>query len=372
MPKIVIMAGGTGGHVFPGLALANELKDRGWTIEWFGTRDRMEADTVPRHGYPIHFLDIAGVRGKGLLRKLHSPIRLIQAVLSARKILKQLSPDLVIGMGGYASGPGGLAAKSLNIPLFIHEQNAVFGLTNRLLAVFADKVFTGFDLTKKQTESKAPSNTIWVGNPVRAEFFESQAREIDTLFASNKITESENPPCNILITGGSLGAQSLNTLLPSIINSCCKEHNLKVWHQAGKGKLTGIEENYSTDVTLRVDEFIGNTADAYAWAEIIVCRAGALTVAEVSASGKPAIFVPLPIAVDDHQTKNARVLVEANAAYLVNQKDISERLEAYLKALLSDKKLRKTMGENAKVLAKVDSAKVLADYCQQEIGMKHD
>lgn len=367
MPKIVIMAGGTGGHVFPGLAVAAELKQLGWTVEWFGTKDRMEADTVPKYGFPIHFLDIAGVRGKGLMRKLLSPFHLFSAVLSARKILTSISPDLVLGMGGYASGPGGLAARMLNIPLFIHEQNAVFGLTNRLLAKFADKVFTGFDVSKNTDDSKAPKHCIWVGNPVRAEFFETYSDSV----TENTDKNVEQAPIKVLITGGSLGAQALNQQVPHVLSDLSETFPMSVWHQTGKGKLTDVEGKYSKTLDVRSEEFINDTAIAYAWADIIICRAGALTVAEVSASGRPAIFVPLPIAVDDHQTKNASILVNAGAAFIVNQNDIPTLLSKYLKEILSSTHMRQTMAKMARMQSKQYAAKQLAEYCQQVVGDKY-
>ncbi len=348
------MAGGTGGHVFPGLAVAHELQNRGWHIDWFGTKEKMEAQVIPQQGIPIHFLDIAGVRGKGVLTKLLAPFHLLSAVSKARKILKRLQPDVVLGMGGYASGPGGLAAKTLGIPLIVHEQNAIFGLTNRILAKISQFVLTGFDVSQHPQISKAPTNTHWVGNPVRNAFFNVECKSAEN-----------QGPIHILITGGSLGARALNEQLPKIINRLAEHHILKVKHQTGKGKLDDIKDLYSDQLNVEPMEFISEPEKALEWADIVICRAGALTVAEVAATGRPAIFVPLPIAVDDHQRHNANSLVDNNAAFLVLQSDISSAMYDKLLALCDSAELRHEMSLKAKALNKRDAAKQVADFCEQ-------
>lgn len=354
MPKIMIMAGGTGGHIFPGLAVAEALINKQWTVEWMGTADRMEAQIVPANNIKLHFIDIKGARGKGLLGKLGSLRRLLTAILQARKTLKSVQPDVVLGMGGYASGPGGIAARMLGIPLIVHEQNAIFGLTNRFLAKIAKRVFTGFECAQNPTQARAPAQTHWVGNPVRKAFFDIKP-----------LTSSTERAFRILITGGSLGAQALNEKLPSIINKLGKQYPIEVVHQCGKQKVASVAE-YLAPVKAEVKEFIEDVASMYAWADIVICRAGALTVAEVAAAGRPAIFVPLPIAVDDHQTENAKALQKNDAAFIVQQENIDEKMSAMLN-VLADPLKRTDMGLRARALAKQDAAEIIAAYCENNL-----
>ena len=362
MPKVLIMAGGTGGHVFPGLAIAKVLRAQHWTVEWLGTAERMEATTVPQHGIDIHFLKVVGLRGKGLLRKLLAPISVIKSVLMARKILKAVKPDVVVGMGGYASGPGGIAAKLLGLPLVVHEQNAIFGLTNRILAKFANKVLTGFDCSNEPAVSKAPSNAEWIGNPVREEFF---------LFEGNTAHDATKPATiNILITGGSLGALALNKEVPAAINQLSAAFPLAIKHQAGRGKNDDIASLYNKNLQVETLEFIDDTASAFNWADIIICRAGALTVAEVAAVGRCAIFIPLPIAVDDHQTHNARSLADNDAGFIVQQQNLAKDLPSLLERLLQDENLRIHTAKNARALAKPYAAELAANACKTLIGEK--
>nr|WP_136250325.1 undecaprenyldiphospho-muramoylpentapeptide beta-N-acetylglucosaminyltransferase [Ningiella ruwaisensis] len=354
---IVIMAGGTGGHVFPGLAVADELSARGWQIEWFGTEDKMEAQAVPKHGYRIHFLPISGLRGKGIVRKLIMPFMLLKAVLKARQILKQLKADLVLGMGGYASGPGGIAAYTLRLPLVLHEQNAVFGMTNRYLSKIADEVLCGFDVSINQAQSKAPKRCRFVGNPIRASFSEVSELSIRK--------HTSRKPVNILVVGGSLGALALNEQLPQIFTDQHAHTPLAIKHQSGKGKSQALIERYqSLGLDAEVLEFIEDVQAAYDWADLVICRAGALTVAEVAAAGRPAIFVPLPIAVDDHQSMNANYLVMQEAAFVVQQKQLKQELPMHLKILCENEALRNDMAKKARSLAKMDAAKHVADLCE--------
>ena len=369
MPKIVIMAGGTGGHVFPGLAVAQELKQRNWQVDWFGTADKMEAQVVPKFGFDIHFLKIAGFRGKGLWQKFTIPFKLLGAVFAARKILKALKPNLVLGMGGYASGPGGIAAYTLGIPIILHEQNAVFGATNRYLAKIASLTLCGFDTRINPQLSKAPKHTVFVGNPIRSGFMDIPA--IDS--------QRENKR-NILIVGGSLGALALNQIVPKVLIELAKNHEFNVWHQSGVNKSEPVEQAYrslsqadasSESSTIKISEFIDDVEQAYAWADIVICRAGALTVAEVSAAGRVAIFVPLPIAVDDHQTQNAENLAQQDAAIVIQQGQLEAHLANALIPLLTDTEYRESMANKAKTLSQAEATQKVADYCSSLIGKPH-
>ncbi|MFC4700288.1 undecaprenyldiphospho-muramoylpentapeptide beta-N-acetylglucosaminyltransferase [Glaciecola siphonariae] len=384
MSSIVIMAGGTGGHVFPGLAVADELSSRGWTVNWFGTADKMEAATVPKYGYPIHFIDIAGVRGKGLTHKLMTPFKLVKAVIASRRLLKKLKPKVVLGMGGYASGPGAIAAYTLGIPLVLHEQNAIFGLTNRYLSKLAALVLCGFNMQINRDHNKAPASALFVGNPIRRVFAD----------IPEKVRQSDaNDKCeaiNILIVGGSLGALALNQIVPKVLKDISSAKVLNVWHQSGKGKAEPVKEAYQAlfaqpllkdtedfasagnaseaGVQVRVSEFIDKVESAYAWADIVICRAGALTVAEVSAAGRVAVFVPLPIAVDDHQTFNAQNLSEQGAAILIQQHDLAEQLPVHLHRLVAEPSVRYEIARKAKSLAQMNATRDVADYCASLIG----
>ncbi|WP_434340348.1 undecaprenyldiphospho-muramoylpentapeptide beta-N-acetylglucosaminyltransferase [Motilimonas cestriensis] len=311
---LLVMAGGTGGHVFPGIAVAKELAQQGWRIHWLGTADRMEAQLVPKHGYDISFIDIAGVRGNGLKRLVLAPFRIVKSILQARQVLKEQQPDVVLGMGGFASGPGGIAAWLSGVPLVLHEQNAAAGMTNRILAKFAKRVLAAFANTVNLPKAER------VGNPVRQE-----------VVALGKLSLSEpSLPLNLLVVGGSLGAKVLNDTLPQVLahlaNPC-----VHIRHQTGRGNSAAVlqaytETNYQADATIptiEVSDFIDDMAQAYDWADLVICRAGALTVSELAVAGLPAIFVPLPHAVDDHQTKNALSLVTSGAAILMPQTELT-------------------------------------------------
>lgn len=374
-PLLVIMAGGTGGHVFPGLAVANEITQQGWRVEWFGSADKMEAEVVPKNGFPIHFLDVKGVRGKGIVTKLYAPFMLISAVLQARTILKSLNPNAVLGMGGFASGPGGIAAWTLDIPIVIHEQNAIFGLTNKWLAKVAKRVLCGFDVDASVMESKSPSNVEFVGNPVRAEFFSAIK------------TQRNDDTFRFLIVGGSLGALALNKIVPDVINQLRDKHAIKVVHQAGKGKAEPVKLRYGQLSYLSqktqkpqknvlaegsenmVLEFIDDIPAEFAKADIVICRAGALTVSEVAATESCAIFVPLPIAVDDHQTYNARSLSDKHAAILIQQDKLAENLYSQLDDLLSNPEKIIEMGRKARSLCIQDATLKVTSAIVQE-GMR--
>ncbi len=351
---ILIMAGGTGGHVFPGLAVADALKNQQWTIHWLGTVARMEAQLVPQAGYPIHFIDVAGVRGNGIIRKLKAPWQILKSVWQARRVIKQIQPDLVLGMGGFASGPGGIAAKLAKVPLILHEQNALPGITNKILARFATRILTGFANTFELQRS-GDTNYLWVGNPVRTEF--AQVAEL----------QAHDKPLKVLVVGGSLGAQVLNEVVPKALR---KFPHCEVFHQCGKGHKSAVDAAYQAcgidTIRWNTTEFIGDMAQAYEQADVVICRAGALTVAEVAMAGRVAIFVPLPHAVDDHQTLNAQALSREEAAYLLPQPDFNAKhLAKLLERLHSHPQERLEMARKARALAKPDATERVVQICQQ-------
>ncbi|MGP1958889.1 MAG: undecaprenyldiphospho-muramoylpentapeptide beta-N-acetylglucosaminyltransferase [Arsenophonus sp. NC-CH8-MAG3] len=302
--RLLVMAGGTGGHVFPGLAVANYLKLQGWDVRWLGTADRMEADLVPKHGIEIEFIKISGLRGKGIKAVLLAPFKVIKAIKQAKIIMQRYQPDVVLGMGGYVSGPGGIAAWLSNIPIVLHEQNGVPGLTNRCLAKIANRVLQAFP--------NAFSNAAVVGNPVR-----------EAVLALPKPEErliDRDGAIRILVIGGSQGARILNQTLPEVAAQL--DEKVIIWHQAGKGAKKMTETLYkklcSKSDTYKVTEFIDDVAKAYAWADIIVCRAGALTVSEIAAAGLPAIFIPFQHK-DRQQYWNALPLEKAGAAKIIEK-----------------------------------------------------
>ena len=348
---IVIMAGGTGGHVFPGLAVAHHLEADGWKIVWLGTPDRMEADLVPAHGFPIEFINIRGLRNHGFIRKLMAPFQISKAVMQALLILRRIKPDVVLGMGGYAAGPGGVAAKLLGIPLVLHEQNAAAGLTNRLLAKIASRILMGFEGAFPLTE-----RSRIVGNPVRDEFLQLAQKPLKT-YQSDR-------PLKVLIVGGSLGARPLNQVVP---HALAKLNNIDVWHQSGKGNAKPVNELYHSlgVTTVNVSEFITDMAAAYDWADLLICRAGALTVAEVAAAGVPAVFVPLPHAVDDHQTKNAESLTKRGAAILMPQKAMSaEKLAEQIAQWQKEPRQLQKMAQLSRSAAILDATDRVVSECK--------
>jgi undecaprenyldiphospho-muramoylpentapeptide beta-N-acetylglucosaminyltransferase len=349
--SIVIMAGGTGGHVFPGLAVAHRLQNEGWNIHWLGTPDRMEATLVPANGFPIEFINIRGLRNHGIVRKLLAPFQIAKAVLQALLILRRLRPDIVLGMGGYAAGPGGVAAKLLGIPLVLHEQNAAAGLTNRLLAKIATRILMGFAGAFPTTKRSRV-----VGNPVRDEFLSLAQKPLKHYDSSN--------PLKILIVGGSLGARPLNQIVP---HALAKLNNIDIRHQSGKGNAELVGDLYQSlgISTVAVTEFISDMAAAYDWADLLICRAGALTVAEVAAVGVPAIFVPLPHAVDDHQTKNAESLTTRGAAVLMPQKEMSaDKLSELIARWQTDPKQLQKMAQLSRSAAILDATDRVVSECK--------
>ncbi|MCW8330485.1 undecaprenyldiphospho-muramoylpentapeptide beta-N-acetylglucosaminyltransferase [Photobacterium sp. SDRW27] len=304
--RLLVMAGGTGGHVFPGLAVAKKLQQEGWEIRWLGTADRMEAELVPKHGIEIDFIKVKGLRGQGIARLLAAPFKIVGAIMQARRYIKAWQPDVVLGMGGYVSGPGGVAAWLSGVPVVLHEQNAVAGLTNQWLSRIAAKVLQAFPgaFTGKEV----------VGNPVR--------QDVTVLPAPNERFADRQGPTRVLVMGGSQGARILNQTMPEVAGILGDK--VTIWHQAGKGGQTMTEQAYQSNcqVSHKVTEFIDDVAEAYAWADIVVCRSGALTVSELSAAGLGAIFIPF-MHKDRQQALNADHLVQCGAAKMIEQMDLT-------------------------------------------------
>ncbi|MFD1804134.1 undecaprenyldiphospho-muramoylpentapeptide beta-N-acetylglucosaminyltransferase [Mixta tenebrionis] len=300
--RLMVMAGGTGGHVFPGLAVAHHLMAQGWQVRWLGTADRMEADLVPKHGIDIDFIRISGLRGKGIKALLAAPFRIFNAWRQARRIMKAWKPDVVLGMGGYVSGPGGLAAWSCGIPVVLHEQNGIAGLTNKWLAKLATKVMQAFPGAFPHAEV--------VGNPVRT--------DVLALSSPEQRLAGREGPIRVLVIGGSQGARVLNQTLPQV--AARMGDSVAIWHQTGKGNQRQVEADYENvgQTQHKIAEFIDDMAAAYDWADVVVCRSGALTVSEVAAAGLPAIFVPFQHK-DRQQYWNALPLEKAGAARIFEQ-----------------------------------------------------
>lgn len=318
--RVLVMAGGTGGHVFPALAIVKALQAQGHEVEWLGTRGRIEERVVPAAGIKIHYIDVKGVRRNGLASLIKAPFMVTHAIWQARQVIKTFQPNVVVGFGGYASGPGGIAAYLSGIPLILHEQNAAAGFTNRILARCAAKILLGVGQAFSGPKVEA------VGNPVRA--------DIAALFAEERNFVHEDGKLHLLIIGGSLGAQALNERVPASLKELGTE-KLSVVHQCGQGQSAATQERYAgATFEVTTSDFISDMAQAYRQADLIICRAGASTISELSAAKLPAILVPLPTAVDDHQTKNALTLVNAGAARLIAQQDLTaERLAATIQEL---------------------------------------
>lgn len=354
-PRLLVMAGGTGGHVFPALAVAKHLADKGWQVRWLGTADRMEARLVPQHGFDIEFIDIKGVRGNGLVRKLAAPFKIMRSIIQAKAVIDDFKPNVVLGMGGFASGPGGVAAKLAGIPLVLHEQNAIAGLTNKLLSHIASQVLCAFD----NTFADNISNVEVVGNPIRQSLIELGQQPRD----------SHNNALKVLVVGGSLGAKVLNDTLPKVVANLSQQYAVTVWHQVGKGNVDLVKDAYlklNQLDSVNIAEFIDDMEAAYRWADVVVCRSGALTVSELAAVGLPSILVPYPHAVDDHQTKNASVLVDVGAGYLMPQSSLSaETLTEKLQILASDRQVLLDMGHKAHSVAVVDATQRVANACER-------
>ncbi|MBS3964988.1 MAG: undecaprenyldiphospho-muramoylpentapeptide beta-N-acetylglucosaminyltransferase [Methylomonas sp.] len=349
--RIVIMAGGTGGHVFPALAVADELRQRGWRVSWLGTREGLEARVVPANGFDIDWLAVKGLRGKGRVAKFTAVFKLLQACIQARQILKRRQPDVVLGMGGFVAGPGGLMAKWLGLPLIVHEQNRIPGTTNRWLVKWAARV----TLQAFPDSFATAVNAICTGNPLRAAFSDIPEKTMWHPGLGRKL--------RILVLGGSQGAQVLNERVPDALAGL---HNLEVTHQTGTAMRDQVASNYAVlGITATVSAFIDDMVSVYRWADLVICRAGAMTISEVAVCGLPAIFVPLPHAIDDHQTANARYLRDAGAALMLKQADLNAR--TLRPAIEQAMTTLSAMSRAARQLARPDATRTVADLCVVEV-----
>ena len=352
---IMIFAGGTGGHVFPALAVAKQIEQHSVPVVWVGTKRGIESKIVPDAGYKIEWISVNGLRGKNIATLVLAPFKLLLASTQVTWLLIKHRPCAVLGMGGFVAGPGGLIAALFRKPLIIHEQNAIAGLTNRLLAPFAKRILTGFPSTFVR------KNVEVLGNPVRS--------EISNIKRQHEIAAPDSRPLRILVVGGSLGAQALNETVPlamvQVLQNVASEMHPEIWHQTGEHKHQFAQEQYASNhLKARVDVFIENMQDAYGWADLVICRAGAITVAELAVAGLGAIFIPYPYAVDDHQTANAAALVNAGAAVMINENQLNaESLAELLNELLNNRAKIKTYADAASAFAKPQAAKDVANAC---------
>jgi UDP-N-acetylglucosamine--N-acetylmuramyl-(pentapeptide) pyrophosphoryl-undecaprenol N-acetylglucosamine transferase len=363
-PLVLIMAGGTGGHVFPALALARELRARAWRIVWLGTRRGLEARLVPAEHIPLEWLSVGGLRGKGLLVWLRAPLSLLRALGQALAVLRRQRPALVVGLGGFTSGPGGLAAWLMRRPLLIHEQNAVAGFTNRCLAHLARRVLAAFpDSFRPRFHAQV------IGNPVR--------REILALPPPAQRFSLRDRAIRVLVLGGSQGAAALNAVVPVALarasataRSASTSMSFDVRHQAGERWLPSAQQSYAqAGVSARLHAFIDDMSEAYGWADVVICRAGALTVSELTAAGVGAVLVPFAAATDDHQTRNAEALVAAGAAVMIAEAALSpERLAEELLRLCAGRGRLLVMAQCARALARPRATQELADACVELVA----
>lgn len=342
---VLVMAGGTGGHVFPALACAAALRAQGIPVHWLGTTRGLEAQVVPSAGINISYIAVGGVRGKGILTKLLAPFKIFLAIYQAGWVLARVQPRVVLGMGGFASGPGGIAAWLLGVPLVIHEQNAVAGLTNKILARFAKQTLEAFPgaFDKKY-------RALHTGNPLR----------YDILALNPQSLRPTHKPFRLLVIGGSLGAQALNTVVPQAVQQM--HNSVQLWHQVGRNNTVIQREGHDD----RVEPFIEHMAAAYVWADLMVCRAGAMTVSELAQVGVPSILIPYPHAVDDHQTQNAKFLVDAGAAVLLPQNELTaDKLANLLDELVDNPARLQAMSDAARRCAKPDAVLDVVNQCLQ-------
>ncbi|HYI87755.1 MAG TPA: undecaprenyldiphospho-muramoylpentapeptide beta-N-acetylglucosaminyltransferase [Burkholderiales bacterium] len=345
MKTILIMAGGTGGHIFPGLAVAEQMRAAGWDVVWMGARGGMEERLVPKHGYRAAWIRAKAARGKGIVQKLLLPANLLYSFWESARHIRKLRPNVVLGLGGYVAFPGGMMASLWNRPLALHEQNAIPGLANKVLAQISDKVMAGFPQALKGAE--------WTGNPVRAEIAAIPSPEVR--FAGRQ------GPLKILVVGGSLGAQALNEAMPRAL--ALLDNRPTVVHQSGEKHLDALRKHYKeAGVQGELVAFIDDMARRYAEADLVICRAGAVTIAELSAGGMASLLVPFPHAVDDHQTANGKFLAERGAALLLQQRDLTPQTLAHLIQGLDRGRLL-DMAQKARALGKPDAARVVAERC---------
>ncbi len=345
------MAGGTGGHVFPALAVAQWLREHGHDVNWMGTPWGMEARVVPAAGFTLDKIRVRGLRGKGVVSLLGAPLMLSRALWQADRILHRRSPQVVLGMGGFAAGPGGMMASLRRIPLVIHEQNRIPGTTNRWLAPWARRVLEGFPDTFADG-----LHPCWTGNPLRREIQQLGPKEL-----------LPGPVLRLLVLGGSQGAGMLNDIIPKALAGM--EKRIKVWHQCGTGNREAVERVYqNAGISAKVTEFIGDMAAVWQWADLAICRSGAMTVSELAAAGVPAILVPYPFAIDDHQTRNAEYLVQHGAAVLLPQDRLSvETLVQEIHRLISQPERLREMGMAARKAARLDATETVARMCLEEV-----
>ena len=346
--SILIMAGGTGGHIFPALAVADIMRSLGWQVTWMGAPDSMEAELVPKHGYAMEWVRFSGVRGKGLLRLLMLPVNLLVALWQSAGAIFRSRPDVVLGMGGYITFPGGVMAALLRRPLVIHEQNSIAGMSNKMLARVAQKVLSGFPDVLPQA--------IWCGNPVR--------NDIAALPDPQQRYAARTGKLNVLVVGGSLGAKAINEVLPQALALLDEDVRPNVLHQTGKQHFEAVKQSYKdAGVQADIKPFVDEMAKCYANADLVICRAGALTVAELAAAGVASILIPFPFAVDDHQTHNARFLSDCGAAVLLPQGELNAGKLAQLLRELNREKLL-AMAQQARSVAKADAALAVARVCE--------
>ena len=352
-PSILVMAGGTGGHIFPGLAVAEYLRVCGWNVSWLGNQNGMEYRLVKSCDFPFEAVEFGGLRGKGLKAKLMLPMNLIRACIQSWKIMRRIKPSVVLGMGGYITFPGGLVTKLLKHPLVLHESNSVAGSANRALAKIAMRTLTGFPNTMPHAE--------WVGNPIRAEF--------EHIEAPAKRYDQRQGPLSILVVGGSLGAAALNEAIPAALALMPKDIRPIVIHQAGDKHLADLQMRYADfGVTADIRPFIDDMPSAYAQADLVICRAGAMTVSELAACGVASCLIPFPFAIDDHQTANAKFLADADAAVLLpqqylNPEDLASMIQGFNRIDLRDMALR------AYALAKPHATQRVAEVCADCAGV---
>jgi UDP-N-acetylglucosamine--N-acetylmuramyl-(pentapeptide) pyrophosphoryl-undecaprenol N-acetylglucosamine transferase len=340
------MAGGTGGHIFPALVIAKDLIAQGHQVLWLGTKLGMEHTIVPEHGLPITYINISGLRKHSLVRKILSPLRIAYAIYQSLKIIKKFTPDAVLGMGGYVTGPAGIAAWLAKVPVYIHEQNSTVGLTNQILARFSTKIFEGFPDSFKKFNDKV----LFAGNPIRSEIINIHAPQV-------RISANNNQALKILILGGSRGAKAINLAFTASLKNWHSTQLPNIWHQCGVNDLDEVTDAYlRLGLQAKVEAFIKDMAQAYAWADLVICRAGALTVSELSSAGAASILIPYPYAVDDHQTKNAYYLSKNGAAILFPENKLTvAKLQELLINFSKDRTRLIQMACSARALAKNDA-----------------
>ena len=356
MRRVLIIAGGTGGHIFPGLCIAKALEQQHIEIFWLGSEIGLEKELV-NGKYPLYFIPAKRVRGKKLINQLQAPFTLIRAIWKSWRLIRRLQPDVILAMGGFACAPGGIAAKISKKPLVIHEQNSIPGYANRLLSYFANEILVSFPETFKKNR-----NVKMVGNPVRLDLF--------SLPPPSCRYKEEDAHFNILILGGSQGASAINHLITSMLNTFPTPQQLRIWHQTGTAQYDQVRESYQKlDVVAKVNSFIDDIASAYGWADLVICRSGALTVAEIAAVGVASILIPFPYAVDDHQWHNGQFLAEKEAAILMREEKISvEVLADLIIELMSNRDRLLRMAEKAKELGKPESVQSVITALNEVIG----